>query len=214
MKLSDVSILVEDAERRIIALEDESDGWTKVKENSECLIVSRPSEDFSGLIYKSTGVISAAPDQVFRLLMPEHDQPGRSKWDSTIVSSVILEQISPDTHIRLTKTSPVLMGLISAREFIDLIKVIRQPHRLFTVSVSPADHPLAPMSKGFVRGTNYPSGLFCYSVDGKPNETMLVQYIHSDPGGLIPQSLLDTATPQVLTNSYKQLKSALKKQKI
>jgi len=214
MILEDVAALVEGTERRITELEDETDGWTTVKENDDCVIFSRPSEDFSGYIFKSQGIIPRAPEVVLDLVAPGHGKPGRCNWDSSVASSITIEQLSTNIDIRLTRTLPVFMGLISAREFIDVAKVVQQPHRVFTVCIGLPDHPAAPRSKGFVRGTNYPNGTFCYRIDGKPNETLLVQYIHSDLGGSLPKSVIDSATPAVLANVYKQLKSALKKEKV
>jgi hypothetical protein len=65
----------------------------------------------------------------------------------------------------VSRTAPVCWGLISAREFVDIVKVTREPTRIFTSAIS-VTHPNAPDSKGFIRGFNYPNALFCYMVNG------------------------------------------------
>ncbi|OWA55136.1 hypothetical protein BV898_19523, partial [Hypsibius exemplaris] len=74
--------------------------------------------------------------------------------------------LDTSVHSSLTRTLPVFMGLISAREFVDVVKVTREDDRIFTacVSIEHSDYG-AKSSKG-IRGTCYPNGLFCYRVQG------------------------------------------------
>ncbi|OWA54812.1 putative StAR-related lipid transfer protein 5 [Hypsibius exemplaris] len=212
-RLLELTPTIEYVYGRVLELENLKYGWKHVKETSDCTVHSRPSKDFEGFIFKSDGLIPAPPEVVFDLVAPGAGKPGRGRWDTSVHSSEVIEQLSTDIDIRLTRTLPVFMSLISAREFVDVVKVTREDDRIFTACVS-IEHPDygAKSSKG-IRGTCYPNGLFCYRVQGNANATRLIQYIHSDLGGMLPQSLIDSATPSVMASNYKQLKAFLKKEK-
>ncbi|OWA55141.1 putative StAR-related lipid transfer protein 5 [Hypsibius exemplaris] len=200
-----------DVEKRIRELESLREGWKKVKETPHCSVYSRPSDDFSGHIYKSEGNVPAPFETVFNFVYPGVEKPRRREWDTAVSSTVVIDKPATDTDVLISRTAPVCMGLISAREFVDLVKVVREPTRIFTASCS-IDHPAAPETKGFVRGFNYPNSLFCYKVEGVPHETRFVQYVQSDLRGMLPSSLVESAIPSSMAEAYPNLKAALAKE--
>ncbi|GAU98885.1 hypothetical protein RvY_09968 [Ramazzottius varieornatus] len=196
--------------QRVLSFDALDSGWKKVKETSDCVVYSRPSEDFKGNLYKSEGNIPASSETVFTFVYPGVEKPRRKEWDTSISSSKVLAKPAPHLDIIRSTTNPVCLGLISAREFVDLVTVTREPNRIFTASIS-VEHPDAPETKGFVRGFNHPNSLFCYAVESKPNETRFVQYVHSDLGGMLPQSLVESAIPSTMADTYPRLKAAIAK---
>ncbi|XP_055351023.1 stAR-related lipid transfer protein 5-like [Paramacrobiotus metropolitanus] len=198
--------------KRVLELENlDNTSWTKVKETKDCTVYSRPSDDFKGHnLYKAEGIIPAAADKVFAFAYPGVERPRRKEWDSSITDSRVIEKPTPDIDIILSHTAPALMGIISAREFVDLIKVTSEPDRIFTAAVS-IDHPNIPHSKNHVRGFNYPQSIFCYRIPGKPNETRFVQYVQTDLRGMLPSSAVESAIPSAMANTYPQLKTAIAK---
>lgn len=45
--------------------------------------------------FRSEGIVAASPETVFDLAAPSAGKPGRCKWDTSVASSVVIEQIAP-----------------------------------------------------------------------------------------------------------------------
>ncbi|KAJ8304894.1 hypothetical protein KUTeg_018477 [Tegillarca granosa] len=194
------------------------DSWKPVKEGKNFKILYRKSSEFDGYIV------------VFDYVEPLPDGQ-RLKWDKTMKSIEILKQIDSDLRINRACTHSAAMGLISPRDFVDLIQIKETDEYISTNAVSvdnekPEDNSHVrgwnyhtavsiecdefPPEKKFVRGWNYCCGIVVFKISNDPNKCKLVSLIQPDIKGMLPKSLVDSTIPSSMTDFFTQLTKALK----
>ncbi|XP_055351033.1 stAR-related lipid transfer protein 5-like [Paramacrobiotus metropolitanus] len=209
----DLLVKAEETAKRCLELEACTTDWTKVKETRDCIVYSKPSPDLSGHhLYRSEGLIPFSPEKVFAYTYAGVEKPKREEWDPTVTNTAVIERVSSDVDVILSQTASAVMGLIGAREFVDLVKIIHEPERIITAAIS-IEHPDVPHSAHHVRAFNHPSATFCYRISGKPDETRFIQLVQTDIRGKIPTSLVESAIPSNLAGTYSHVKRALAKEK-
>ncbi|KAG9469484.1 hypothetical protein GDO78_020429 [Eleutherodactylus coqui] len=119
----------------------------------------------------------------------------RSKWDTALKSYSILEEIDEDTVICHCITHSYGMGIISSREFVDLIHIRRYDGGVITTNSISVDYDKCPVSSSHVRGFNNPCGYVCSPLPENPEHSRLVVYIQPELGGLLPRSVVESALP-------------------
>ncbi|XP_006824344.2 stAR-related lipid transfer protein 6-like [Saccoglossus kowalevskii] len=138
------------------------------------------------------------------------DIENHHKWNSSIESISVIEQINEDMKVIYSVTPSHLGGLVSHRDFCDLVGVRhfqeKDVHVIYDVSV---DHPECPPVKKYVRARNYPSGHLLYKVDGDPNKTRIVDFIQSEMH-LSPKALIDRLIPFLIPAYLKDLSNGVK----
>ncbi|XP_052795322.1 stAR-related lipid transfer protein 5-like isoform X1 [Mya arenaria] len=189
----------------------DKDGWTLSKKTKDGASISyRHSKEFDGYLYKGECMFDAPPATVFRYVDPLPDS-AREKWDSNMKKIETLEWLQKDKlRINRACTASAMMGLISPRDFVDLILNKETDSYLSTNAVS-IRYSKCAEEKKYVRGWNYPCGLICEKVEGEPNKTKLVSLIQPDIGGMLPRTMVDSAIPSSMTSFFSELKEALKK---
>lgn len=187
------------------------EGWTVSKKTKDGTTISyKTSEEFpNGYLYKGEAVINAPPSTVFYYVDPLPDGP-RAKWDSNMKKIEVLEWLEkPLLRINRACTASACMGLISPRDFVDVITTRETEEGISTNGVS-VQYSQCPEDKKYVRGTNHPCGLLCNKIPGEPNKTKLVSLIQPDIGGMLPRALVDSAIPGSMTEFFAELREALK----
>ncbi|XP_062869385.1 stAR-related lipid transfer protein 5 [Trichomycterus rosablanca] len=187
---------------------DES-GWKTCKKTNEVVVSWRPSVEFPGNMYKGDGIIKGSPQKVWECLKPDPNGL-RLKWDKNIKKFELLEQISPEVLIGRTVTPSAAMGVISPRDFVDVILVKKYEDGTITSNATNVSHPSCPPQPGYVRGFNHPCGCICTPVPGEADQTQLISFFQTDLGGLLPRSVVDSFFPSSMTEFYSNLGKAVR----
>lgn len=188
----------------------DTEGWTVTKTTKDGATISyKPSKEFEGYLYKGECIINAPPATVFRYVDPLPDGP-RGQWDSNMKKIEVLKWLEhPNFRVNRACTASACMGLISPRDFVDVIATCETDECFSTNAVS-VKFDECPEDKKYVRGINHPCGLICHKMPGEPNKTKLVSLIQPDIGGMLPRTLVDSAIPSSMCAFFSELKEALK----
>ncbi|KAK6178785.1 hypothetical protein SNE40_011293 [Patella caerulea] len=175
----------------------------------DILIEFKHSKEFGGNLYRGTSEFSAPPETVFQYVDPLPGDAPRLKWDKGLKKIEILKQISDDIRINRTCTDSACMGMISPRDFVDVVLTKKTEDGISTNGVS-VNYAECPADKKFVRGWNHHCGLICLSMPDKPGHTKLVSLIQPDIRGMLPRALVDSAIPGSMTEFFTNLRQCLK----
>ncbi|XP_064409889.1 stAR-related lipid transfer protein 6 [Latimeria chalumnae] len=115
-----------------------------------------------------------------------------------------------DTAISYTVTHSYGMGLISSRDFVDLIHIKRYEGGIITTNSVSVKYLQCPPSASAVRGHNNPCGYVCSPLAEKPTHSKLVVFIQPDLGGMLPRSIVESALPNNLINLVNDTRLGLK----
>lgn len=186
---------------------EESDcDWHVVDKTSFCLIKSRKSKEFNGLLYRAEGIVPVPPKQVFEIMRPEAYFDGSAlEWETSIKRTELVEKVTDNVLVMRSTTHSFLSGVISSRDFVDVINMTKIGESRFTAAAS-IDYPL---TEGHVRGKNYTIGVIASPVPGEPDQCMLTRFLQTDPGGCMPQYLADSVVPTFLSKFYAGINSKL-----
>uniref|UniRef100_A0A8W8IA99 START domain-containing protein n=1 Tax=Magallana gigas TaxID=29159 RepID=A0A8W8IA99_MAGGI len=216
-----------------------AEGWTSAKKSKNFEISYRQSEEFSGHLYKGEAIYNCPPKTVFDYVEPLPDGP-RAKWDTNMKKIEILKWIeTPDLRINRACTASAMLGLISPRDFVDLI-LVRETDECFSTNAISIEYPECPEVKDHVRGWNWSCGMICvkypdveldefpeekkyvrgwnYSCGvlvikfpSDPNKCKLVSLIQPDIKGMLPKNVVESAIPGSMVEFFTKLEEALKK---
>ncbi|XP_077996409.1 stAR-related lipid transfer protein 6-like [Glandiceps talaboti] len=168
--------------------------WTLAndKKDKGVRVFYRQGSDFDGRMYKSEYEVNTSPEKVMQLSL---DNDKRVKWDTSVKEVKSIQILDEDTEILYTILQSYLGGLVSSRDMIDIVGVKRYPEKnLILLYWTSVEHPDYPKVKKYVRGLNYPSATFLYSIEGDPNRTRVVDILQSDLS-LSPKSLIEKMLP-------------------
>ncbi|MBN3293322.1 TMC3 protein, partial [Polypterus senegalus] len=155
------------------------------------------------------GVIPASPEVVWECLKPVPNGL-RVQWDSNINQFDLIESIDDYVSVCRTVTPSAAMGLISPRDFVDVVLVKQYEDGTFSSNATHVGHSECPPQPGFVRGFNHPCGCFCVPIPGEPSKTQLLSFFQTDLGGFLPRSIVDSFFPSTMMEFYKNLTKAAK----
>ncbi|XP_030620946.1 stAR-related lipid transfer protein 5 [Chanos chanos] len=194
---------------KLVSYSKDESGWKTCKKTNEVVVYWRPSSEFPGNLYKGEGIVNGSPDKVWECLKP--DPHGlRVKWDSNVKKFELLEHVTKDITVCRTVTPSAAMGIISPRDFVDVILVKRYEDGTITSNATNVSHPNCPPHSGYVRGFNHPCGCFCIPVPGEPGKTQLRSFFQTDLGGFLPRSVVDSFFPSSMSEFYVNLAKAVK----
>lgn len=185
------------------------DDWKVAKETKNVTVWYKTSSEWKGYVYKTVGDIDADPETVFRFVDPSPPDAPRNKWDASIKQRKIIQQIDTNIMIMHTVTHSGLGGLISSRDFVDLLVIDKNEESLAT-NVQSVTHSDFPVTAEAVRGVNQPSAIICSKIPNEPQRTRLTTLIQTDLGGMLPNSLVVQALPSSQIQFFTSLKQALK----
>nr|AJM13631.1 stAR-related lipid transfer protein 5-like protein [Mimachlamys nobilis] len=183
--------------------------WTTSKQTADFKIFYKRSPEFEGYLYKGEAVYAAKPKVVFDYVEPLPSGP-RAKWDKNMKKIEIIKQIEDDLRINRACTSSACMGLISPRDFVDLI-LIKETDEYLSTNAKSVVCSDCPQDKEHVRGVNHKCGMIVFKYPNEPNKCKLVSLIQPDTKGHIPRSLQDAAIPGSMIEFFTQLRETLAK---
>ncbi|KJE91745.1 hypothetical protein CAOG_02839 [Capsaspora owczarzaki ATCC 30864] len=181
-----------------------------VKQTKGITIHAGNIEGIPETLFRATGEIDASPERVVLFVRPGPDTM-RAKWDSSSKSMSLVQQVSDTVSIIRTITHSAMMGLISARDFVDL-SVLRKLDGTddWICAAQSVEHPDTPHEHGLVRGHNYPCGFWIQSIDGG-KRTRFTYVLHTSLRGSLSTSLVESALPGAQISFFEEVKKALTK---
>ncbi|KAL4228196.1 hypothetical protein ACF0H5_013630 [Mactra antiquata] len=165
--MSNLRQIAEEVAQKLQDYYKQTDGWTVSKNGKDGAVIShKHSPEFDGYLYKGECMLDAPPATVFKFVDPLPDGP-RGKWDSNMKKIETLEWTEPpELRVNRACTASACMGLISPRDFVDVILTKETDSYISTNAVS-IKYSNCPEEKKYVRGWNYPCGLICEKIPGK-----------------------------------------------
>lgn len=206
MEDSEYIRFVEESKQTVMQYAQED--WPFFKQSNGVEITSTQCPGSPVRIYKAVGELNASPTVVFDYAAPPGFGTIREKWDRTVKRWDVLKTVTESVKVLRSESFSVLMGLISSRDFIDVIMAERSDDISFTCGRG-VDYP-HPEDPACVRGMNYASGMLCFAAKGKPTTTRMVLLVQTDPRGSIPHKLIEAAVPSIQFQFFAQLRKALK----
>lgn len=186
-----------------------TEGWEECKESTKRYkIFYQKSKEFNGYLYKGEALYNAKPKAVFDYVEPLPDGH-RAKWDKNMKKIEIVKQIEKDLRVNRACTNSACMGLISPRDFVDLI-VIKETDEYISTNAISIEHADCPQDDGHVRGHNYSCGMIVCKYSNDPNKCKLISLIQPDIKGMVPAKLKDAAIPGSMIDFFNNLHDALK----
>ncbi|XP_033097014.1 stAR-related lipid transfer protein 5-like isoform X2 [Anneissia japonica] len=181
--------------------------WKEAKVSKEVKVSYKKSTEFDGHAYRAECTIEAPPEKIINFLLP-CPKGQRGKWDKSVKESSIVENINEDLLVSRTATHSAAMGLISSREFCDLILIKKYAGGILSTNSKSISHSDCPPRDGCVRGFNHPGGTFC--IPQSDGSTKVVNIVQTELGGMLPTSLVESAVPSSLINFFVDLEQAVK----
>ncbi|KAL5482232.1 hypothetical protein EMCRGX_G022531 [Ephydatia muelleri] len=206
MEDSEYIRIVEETKQMVMQYAQED--WPLLKQSNGVEVTSTQSPGSPVRIYKAVGELNASPPVVFDYAAPPGFGTIREKWDKTVKRWEVLKTVTENVKVLRSESFSALMGLISPRDFVDVVMAERSDDISFTCGRG-VDYP-HPEDPAYVRGMNYPSAMLCFAAKGKPATTRMVLMVQTDPRGSIPHKLIETAVPSVQLQFFTQLRKALK----
>ncbi|CAM2114320.1 unnamed protein product [Caretta caretta] len=203
--LPDAASLATKLKNTLIQYHSIEDGeWRIAKKMKDATVWRKPSEEFSGYLYKAQGVIEDITNRVV-----DHIRPGPSRldWDNLMTTMDIVEKFEENCCVMRYTTAGQLWNIISPREFVDFSYTTQYEEGLLTCGISLDYGEVRP---NFVRGFNHPCGWFCVPLKDRPDQSLLTGFIQTELRGMLPQSAVDTAMASTLANFYSDLRKTLK----
>ncbi|XP_053556453.1 stAR-related lipid transfer protein 4 [Bombina bombina] len=179
------------------------DEWYVTKRANDVTVWRKPSEEFSGSLYKIEGIVKNVTNTVVDYIRPG---PYRLKWDSLMTTMDIIKDFDQGCCVMRYTTAGQLFNIVSPREFVDFSSTTQYEDGLLTCGVSLEYENMRP---NYVRGFNHPCGWFCVPHKDNPNHSLLTGYIQTDLRGLLPLKTVDFAMAGSLVNFYSDLRKAL-----
>ncbi|XP_049650254.1 stAR-related lipid transfer protein 6 [Accipiter gentilis] len=203
----DYKKIADEVSEKILSYNQDTSGWRVIKISKNVTVSSKPSKEYAGNIYRGEGIIKEVPSKIIPFMyLPEY----RNKWDKALQSYKLLERIDQDTGIYHSVTHSYGMGLISSRDFVDLLHVKPYPGDILTTNSVSVEYSSCPPTPSCVRGYNNPCGYVCSPLPENPEHSKLVVFIQPELGGMLPSSVVETALPTTLINLITETRAGLK----
>lgn len=199
--------IADEVAQKIWSYNQDDSGWKLAKNSKNVTVSWKPSNEYAGNLYRGEGIIEDTPEKIIPFMyLPEY----RNKWDTAVKSYTFLERIDQDTVISHTITHSYGLGLISSRDFVDLINVKRYEGGIVTTNSASVDYLKRPPSPSHVRGHNNPCGYICSPLPETPGHSKLVVFIQPDLGGMLPRSVVESAIPNNIVNLINDTRTGIK----
>ncbi|XP_044135503.1 stAR-related lipid transfer protein 5 [Bufo gargarizans] len=194
---------------KLLSYSKDRAAWNLCRKTGDVAVYWRPSTEFTGNLYKGEGLVAAKPERVWEFLKPEAGGL-RVKWDKNVHDFQLLETITDDITICRTVTPSAAMGIISPRDFVDVVMIKRYEDGSITSNATNVEHPSCPPQHPYVRGFNHSCGCFCVPVPGEPEKTQVLSFFQTDLSGYLPKSVVESFFPYSMTQFYNNLSKAVK----
>ncbi|KAM5194636.1 stAR-related lipid transfer protein 6 isoform 1-T2 [Mantella aurantiaca] len=204
----DYKKIAEEVSQKLFSYHKDDSGWKLAKSDKNVSVSWKPSNEYSGNIYRAEGIIEEEAAKVIPFMYcDEH----RLKWDKDLQSFTILEHIDQDTVICHSITHSYGMGLISSREFVDLVHIKKYEGGIVSTNSKSIEYEKCPVTSSHVRGFNYPCGYVCSPLPENPAHSKISVYIQTELGGLLPRSLVEAALPSNVINLINNAREGIKR---
>ncbi|KAH0628129.1 hypothetical protein JD844_008899 [Phrynosoma platyrhinos] len=215
----------------------EESEWRIAKKTKDTMVWRKPSEEFSGYLYKTQGIVEDVTNRIV-----DHIRPGpyRLHWDSLMTTMEIVDKFEEGLmsckHVTMFKVSLLGQGVTLSRTVLVSAQLLNESWNmnkefplpnpqiacrffnssgfLYLPGILNYD-PCISLDYGevrpnFVRGFNHTCGWFCFPLKDNSKHSLLIGFIQTDLRGMLPQSAVDTAMASTLTNFYSDLRKTLK----
>ncbi|KAM4710409.1 stAR-related lipid transfer protein 6 [Discoglossus pictus] len=197
-----------DVSKKMFSYSQDTTGWKPIKSSKNVAVSWKTSNDYAGNIYRGEGIIEGTPEEVIPFMyLPEY----RSKWDKNLKYYSLIEHIDENTVIGHILTHSYGMGIISSREFVDLIHIKKYEGGVITTNTISVEHAKCPVTASYVRAHNNPCGYICSPLPENPAHSKLVVFFQPELGGLLPRSLVESVLPNNAVNLINDARKGLQK---
>ncbi|XP_076808752.1 stAR-related lipid transfer protein 5-like isoform X1 [Clavelina lepadiformis] len=209
--------------KEVLNIQRNKTGWTFWKNENAVDIYYKPSSYFNGNMYKFVTEIDGPHDMVYDVMKPPSSPEISMEWDKSIQSYELIKTISTDVFIGRVTTFPAVLGLISAREFLNLYvlktfsdfsestQINSKYGKVSWIFAESIALPESPETKDYVRVANYPGGFAIVENKKNPSKSMVETFINCDIGGMLPRSLIEAALPSQQILYIQGVKAEVKK---
>ncbi|XP_072037642.1 stAR-related lipid transfer protein 5-like [Amphiura filiformis] len=198
--------ILEDCRIKLLDIINDEEGWEKCQNEKQIVITRKLSTFFDGHVFKGEVDIDAPFDKVAKIWAP-NPKGHREEWDTHVTSLECVEEIDEEVYIVRTVTPSAAMGLVAARELIDLMMLRFEDDGQTAMTVSKSiEHNDCPIQDKLVRGTNYPGGTL-YRKTG-PYTTHMTYIGHTCLGGNLPTSVVEALMPRTIHSMLDTLRKA------
>ncbi|XP_071964821.1 stAR-related lipid transfer protein 4-like [Antedon mediterranea] len=196
-------------------LGEEKDWGPVFKSSKDHVVHRKESEHFSGYVYKCAYTVEISLDDLLDLTLPRCMGGHIEDVDSMVKEIQCLEQVSEVPQISIIRgvSNPVVMGLISSREFIDIcyVKRFEENNNKVAVITSGVEYDV-PLTPKLVRAKRYPSGFIVNVVEQGDKQVLEIKQIEQrDFSGSVPSSVVEKFITSELCNQATTYKKSLKK---
>ena len=202
--------LAEKAARDVIELFEDKQNWTASNLGDETYTISsRKSEiqDAKESMLMLECELDLEPEKLEKLLAPWKEF--RLQWDDMLEDATCITMFEKDVYLLRHIVKKRIS--LSARESIDVVKVVRTPDRIVFGSCG-TSHSGFPPSKAYVRTHQYVGG---YIIERLPQlRSRFTIIFHADlnlPGPKLIASLADRFKPRLMIENVKGLKAGIEK---
>ncbi|XP_002735978.1 stAR-related lipid transfer protein 5-like [Saccoglossus kowalevskii] len=205
--MADYSAIAEETLTKVNAYVESTD-WKPWKTSKGMEIVYKPSSDFKGNVYKTMYELDAPREKILELIW---DLKQHEKWETALKGGMeCVEQIRENLMVIRSVSAPLLKGLVSARDFIDLLGYKYYPEKnLILIYWTGVEHPkYKDTVKGCVRANTYPSAIYLYPAEGDGKKTRGVNIFQLE-GHLVPKTLTERFIPDLQFDWYHDIKKVL-----
>jgi len=141
-------------------------------------------------------MVTGCLERVFDMLHPS-TQYYKRLWDPLTRSCDVLTELAPNALLLHIQMKPALMGLITARDSIDVCLVTDEDD-FKCVEIGSINHEDYPPNDLNIRAWTYPAGAYLYRTKD-PHQTRVICLFQADINSkFIPQSLLEAAMPTMM----------------
>ncbi|XP_023652863.1 stAR-related lipid transfer protein 4 isoform X2 [Paramormyrops kingsleyae] len=126
------------------------DDWRVAKNMKDVTVWRKPSEEFSGFLYKVQGIVKDIPTRIIDYIRPG---PYRLNWDSLMTSMDIVKTFDePGCCMLRYTTAGQLWNIIAPREFVDFSYTTDYQNGLLSCEGAPAHGLLTGYIQTDLRG--------------------------------------------------------------
>ncbi|XP_070553086.1 stAR-related lipid transfer protein 5-like [Ptychodera flava] len=196
---TDYKAILDGYREKLLVYEKDTD-WKLHKDDGELKLSTKRSREFDGIIYRSDFIFNTSPEKAVELTA---DLAFVLKINKHLAELEVVESYDDNIVVFRSVSKSVMMGLISPREFINVMQKYKFDDRnVYCVYHGNVEHPKCPEKPDLIRAISYPSGRFIYAIDGEPNKCRVVGFSQSD-AKLFPQKLVEQFTPGSITTHIK-----------
>jgi len=186
----------------------EEKGWELKKDSKTCKVFCIPSTQGQGFTWRGEGIVAVKPEKLIDMVHPTEKY--RLQWDPNVASCRLLEELSPNSLIAHTVMKAHLLGLLSARDTIDVFK-LEETDTYISSQFGGVEYENGPVEKDAVRAWSYPSGIFFLKGDVTSDKgetgTKVITFFQADARlDVVPPAMLNAAMPTFIKNYFKALR--------